>query len=66
MAYLTGEVLIPRKPGIPFMAILMFEGEVLAARPFKTLAEGEAFIARIMPEFQTNIDQGDAPNAPRP
>jgi hypothetical protein len=58
MAYMTGEVLVPKKQGIPFMAVLMFEGEVLAARPFKTLAEGEAFIAKIMPELQAKIDQG--------
>jgi hypothetical protein len=47
MAYISGVVYDPPKAGLPHVAVLLHDGEVLAARAFNSIAAGEAFIAKI-------------------
>jgi hypothetical protein len=56
MAYISATVYSPPKPGLPHLAVLLYEGDVLAARACNSIAAGEAFIAKIMPELQAKID----------
>ncbi len=53
MAIILGIVYSPPKAGLPHL--LMYKNDVLGARPCTSVAQGDAFLAKIMPELQAKI-----------
>jgi hypothetical protein len=51
MAHLTAVVYDPPGAGLPYLAVLLYNGEVLAARAAPSFAAAEVFNATIMPEL---------------
>jgi hypothetical protein len=56
MAYVTGAVYEPPFDGLPYLAVLLHEGEVVTSKAFKSPEAGAAFLATIVPQLQAKID----------
>jgi len=56
MAYVSGVVYGPPSEGLPFLAVLLHEGQVVASRAFKSPNGAAKFIATILPQLRAKID----------
>ncbi len=55
MAKIVGVVYYPPSPELPYLAVLLYQGDVLSARAVPSLDAGDAFIANIAPKLAAQI-----------
>ena len=59
MAKISGVVYDPPTAGLPHIAVVLHEGEVLTARACPSIAEAERFLSGITPAIQAKLDEMD-------
>jgi hypothetical protein len=56
MAVVSGEIYGPPSDGLPHLAVIFHEGQVVASRAFKTRTGAAKFLATFLPTFQAKLD----------
>jgi hypothetical protein len=62
MASVTGAIYEPPSDDLPYLAVLLHNGEVVASKAFKSPEAGTAFLATIVPQLQAKNRRGPADN----
>ncbi len=56
MAHVSGVVYDPPAQDLPYLAVLLHEGQVVASRAFKSPMGAATFLKTIVPQLQAKID----------
>lgn len=56
---MKGAVYDPPGPGLPYLAVVLHDGEVVVSRAVSSVAAGEALIAKVFQDFAAAKARGE-------